>query len=955
MTSLPRPLTGLTLLAAAAFSLPGLLSAQATSTTPPAARPEPAPTASGESAAPLVLDTYVVNAFTDERNRSVEAKRNAASIGDFLSTDRLGLFVDSNIGAVVERLPGVYTSGAGQSGGSGISIRGFGGGFNSLQVDGDRIPSNQGGTRGVSIDNIPAELIGAIEIFKAPTPEKEADSIGGVVNVETKSGLDLKKRLVATRFVYGFDDYGGGSQWSGAISYSERLSERVGSFFSLSHRDNSRQRDEIRADPADYVFDQLVTTNPALPQLTTAATTRVFMPSRTDFRRTVQSQQNTGANLNLDWQASPTLRLSLRTFFAQFEEQRPQIRNLWRHDRSTGNDPVNRTFPHAEYVYLDQGANTFYFGNEQRIVRRIADQEETEKIVRLQLEAVHRWPDALLDYSASFGRSQRDMVNSTYNFTADDIQLRANLSSAFYPAFDVIRPGEFFYNTSANPRVPNFNDATYYGPTGAGYFNITERRAEGILAEDQIRTLAVNYRKQLASGLTLKTGAKFRQQEKDNQRDFVISPGFTFSAANARFEAQDGFFNGFANLGLYPTHASLFDQNPTGPRQFIATVLGNAPSADNRRESTIQDLSASEDVLGLYAQASRQFGRLTVLGGARWEHTDSGYGGFTADVTGNPAIDATRAVRGSRGYDGIYPSIHANLALTERTALRLAIGRTLARPEFQDLTPSSFATLSVDSGSGAATVNLQRGNAGLKPTESVNYDLSLEHYFGDGGVASLAVFHKEMTNWIYRSDFIAPPGQFPEYAAIPNLTTVRVASTLNGDQAKVTGFELNLEKTIGWGFSLGANYTQLTFDVNRAQTGFDRVPGQTDRLIRGSLSYEAKRFIARLSYRDSGSILDSQVAFSTPAAVAYFQGLGLGQVTTNSSGVSVVNLGLYVKSEPALDFTAEYRLTKNIRLFVQGNNLLRENSITLLEEDPRFVEKHEYRSWSTLVGLKVNF
>lgn len=261
----------------------------------------------------------------------------------------------------------------------------------------------------------------------------------------------------------------------------------------------------------------------------------------------------------------------------------------------------------------------------------------------------------------------------------------------------------------------------------------------------------------------------------------------------------------------------------------------------------------------------------------------------------------------------------------------------------------------MDSGSGAATVNLQRGNAALEPTQSTNYDLSLEHYFDTGGILSLAVFHKELSNWIYRSDFIAPPGQFPEYAAIPNLTAVRVSSLLNGDQAKVTGFEINFEKTIGWGFSVGANYTKLSFDVNRAQTGLDSVPGQSDRLIRASINYEINKFIARLSYRDSGSILDSQVAFSTPAAVAYFQGLGLGQITTNGSGVDVVNLGLYEISRPTLDFTGEYRLTRNVRLFVQMNNLLRENALTLLGDDKRFVEKHEYTSWTALTGVKINF
>lgn len=932
---------------------------------PPAPRPSAAPNRTVETAPPdpaaapvdaaVQLDAFVVYALTDERNRSIEAKRNADSIGDFLSPDRLGLFVDDNIGSVVERLPGVYTSGAGQSGGSGISVRGLGGGFNSLQVDGDRIPSNQGGTRGVSIDNIPAELIGAIEIFKAPTPEREADSLGGVINVETKSGLDLTRRLIATRFVYGFDDYGGGDQRSGSFSYSDRLRDRVGVFFSLSYRENSRRRDEIRSDPADYFFDQLVTTDRTFPRIVDSAANRVFLPSRTDFRRTRQSQQNTGANLNLDWQASDTWRLSLRTFFAQFEEQRPQVRSLWRYDRSTANDPVNRTYPHPEYVYLDAPAGTFYFGNEQRIARRVADQDETENIRRAQLEGTHRWQDALLDYSASFGRAKRDMANSTFIFTADDIQLVARLADPFDPTFDVIRPGEFFYNTAANPRVPSFTDASFYGPGGAGFFNITERRAEAIDATDEIRTYSINYRKLLAGGATLRFGGKLRQQEKDNQRDFVSNPTFAFNAANSQFASYDDYFDGRTTLGLFPTHASLSQQNPGGPRAFVASVLGGTPSADNRRESVVQDLGAAEDVAGLYAQASRAFGRLSLLGGVRWEHTESTYNGFTADVTGNPAIDTPRAVRGRRTYDGFYPSVHANFTVSERAMLRVALGRTLARPEFQDLTPSSFSTLNVDSGSGAAVVNVQRGNARLNPTQSSNVDVSFEYYFKNGGLFSLAGFHKELKNWIYRSEFIAPPSDFPEYAAIPNLSGVRVSSTLNGDTASLTGFEINLEKTIGRGFSAGINYTYFTFDVNQAQTGLDRVPGQADQLVRASLNYERKRFIARASVRDSGSILDSQVSFSSPEAVAYFRGLGLGRVTTTPGGTQVINVGLFEQSGVDLDLTAEYALTKRMKLFFQGNNLLREYPTTLIDESERFVEKYEYRSWTGLVGVKINF
>ncbi|MCC6415202.1 MAG: TonB-dependent receptor [Opitutaceae bacterium] len=902
----------------------------------------------------VALEPFVVNALTDERDRSVEAKRNADSIGDYLSTDRLGQFVDTNIGEVVERLPGVYTSGAGQSGGSGISIRGLGGGFNSLQLDGARLPSNQGGTRGVSIDNIPAELIGAIEIFKAPTPEKEADSIGGVVNVETKSGLDLKRRLITARASHGWDDYGDGFDSRGSFTYSDRLSDRVGVFFSLTRSENERLRDEIRADPGDYVFDQLVTTNPALPRITGADATRVFMPSRVDYRRTVQGQENTGANLNLDFQASDTWRLSLRTFFAQFDEQRPQIRNLWRFDRSTGNDPNNRTFPHAEYVYLDQSTGTFYFGNEQRIQRRVVDQNETEKISRVQLASVHRWPDATLDYSASFGRSSRDMVNDTFIFTADDMQLWASVRDLRTPSFDVIRPGEFFYNQNAKPDYPDFNSPASYGPDDDGFFSITERRAEVIDAKDEINTYAINYRRILTNGVTIKMGGLLRTQTKDNQRDFVINSGFAFNTANTSFAAQNGFFNGRQDLGLYPTYASLRTQNPVDPRTFTADVLGGTPSNDNRRDSTVQDLGADEDVLGLYAQASREFGRLTLLGGVRWERTESRYRGFTADVTGNPAIDTPRAVQGDRTYDDLYPSLHANFKLTERSLLRFAVGRTLARPEFEDLTPSSYATLGTDSDTGATIVNLQRGNANLRPTQSTNFDLSFEHYFANGGVFSIAAFHKELQDWIYQSVRVATPGDFPEYAAVPNLQSVRVNSSYNGDTAKIQGVELNLEKSLGWGFSAGANFTTLEFDVNRAQTGLDRVPGQTDRLIRVYLNYESSRFLARLGLRDSGNILDSQVSFSDPNAITYFRGQGMGQVTTDPNGNPIINLGLYDVGGTSLELTAEYKLSKHLRLFVQGNNLLSENPQAYLEERPQFAEKNEYRSWRAIVGLKLS-
>ncbi|MDR2674523.1 MAG: TonB-dependent receptor [Opitutaceae bacterium] len=920
------------------------------------ASPLPAQTAAPPPANDEVVTMapFVVNALTDERNRSIEQKRHAETIGDYLSTDRLGQFVDSNIGSVVERLPGVYTSGAGQSGGDGISIRGLGGGFNSLQVDGDRLPSNQGETRAVSIDNIPAELIGAIEVVKAPTPEREADSIGGIVNVGTKSGLDLKRRLVAARATCGFDDYGGGDQWRASVSYSDRLAKNLGIFASVSHSASDRLRDEVRVSPDDYLGSlQLATNDTGLPTIEEGDNAgRYFSPGRVDYRRTRQKNRTTGMNLNLDWQARPDWRLSLRAFHTQFKERRPQLRNLWRFDCSADDEPEGQKSTKKDYVFHDDTDGTFYFANEQRIQRRIMDQDETEKNLRLQLEGAHRWAGSTLDYSASHGRSKRNLQADMYNFLTDNIQMRVNYRDAHAPDIALIAPGDAHYGlgaSGASTVAPDFNDPAIYRTGGGdGEFKPDGRRAETIAATDEITAYAINYKKMLNERTTIKAGAKYRIQNKDNARDYTAAGTFAYSPDGVAYTTVDGFLDGHANLGLFPAYSSLHAQNPQSPREFIDSVLyGANPPGDTVRDSTVKDIGAREEILALYAQASYKIGPFSVLGGVRWEQTDGRYSGYHADVAG--PLEITPVTTKHR-YDDFYPSIHFTCNLADNMLARLSVGRTLSRPSFEDINPSTYATKNSDD---ATRVDVMRGNADLKPARSTNVDLSIEYYFKGGGMASIAGFYKQIDNWVYeRTAIYNDMSLFPEYQGI-GATSVAVNSYNNGDSAGVYGVEFNFQKPIGRGFSFGANFTALNFNVNEAQTGLDRVPGQAGRLIRVSLDYESKKFIARLALRDDGLVLDEQYSYTSPAAVAYFKSRGIGKVT-HVNGAETINLGVYDKPGARLEMTAEYALTRNVRLFAQMNNLLGKNPRALVEKSAAYVEKNEYRSWTAILGVKIN-
>src|SRR5690625_7226266 len=68
-----------------------------------------------------------------------------------------------------------------------IIIRGLASNLNSVNLDGDRIPSAEGDNRKVQMDLIPSDMIATIEVNKTLTADMDADAIGGSVNLITRA------------------------------------------------------------------------------------------------------------------------------------------------------------------------------------------------------------------------------------------------------------------------------------------------------------------------------------------------------------------------------------------------------------------------------------------------------------------------------------------------------------------------------------------------------------------------------------------------------------------------------------------------------------------------------------------------------------------------------------------------------------------------------------------------
>ncbi|CAD5373248.1 TonB-dependent receptor [Rubrivivax sp. A210] len=155
------------------------------------AAPAPAPAASAPVAAGQEVQiTGGRVADTDQRRQSTAAKI-------VIGREEIEKFGDATVGEVLRRLPGVSTPGAPGRGGP-PRMRGLGGGYTQLLIDGQRVPP------GFSLESLTPEQVERIEVLRAPTAETGARAIAGTINIITREGL--RRRLNDLRMSLAVED-----------------------------------------------------------------------------------------------------------------------------------------------------------------------------------------------------------------------------------------------------------------------------------------------------------------------------------------------------------------------------------------------------------------------------------------------------------------------------------------------------------------------------------------------------------------------------------------------------------------------------------------------------------------------------------------------------------------------------------------------------------------------------
>src|SRR5450830_1280285 len=202
----------------AALSCQSLAQSSSGPSMPPA--PPPASTGVGVTLKPVDV-IGVASDDTEKRRLSTAAKI-------VVGRDDIERYGDSSVGELLKRLPGITMQGRPGRGGA-PRMRGLGGGYTQILVDGERV------ARGFSLDDLSPEQIERIEILRAPTAETGARAIAGTINIITRGGY--------TKYINNFNVSVGKEKGNASPSIAWSRNDTVGKLvynFSVAATHNER-------------------------------------------------------------------------------------------------------------------------------------------------------------------------------------------------------------------------------------------------------------------------------------------------------------------------------------------------------------------------------------------------------------------------------------------------------------------------------------------------------------------------------------------------------------------------------------------------------------------------------------------------------------------------------------------------------------------------------------------
>jgi TonB-dependent receptor len=219
----------------------------------PSAAPDPgAQTSSPPTADKAGPDDIVVTGIRASLASAQALKRNSDTIVDAITSQDIGALPDRSVTEALQRVPGVSISRFAGSNdpdhfsveGSGVVIRGLN--FVRSEFNGRDAFSAGIGGQSLNFADVPAELLGSVEVYKNVTAAAIEGGLAGTVNLNTRKPFDNKGFHIGADSEANYGDFE--KKWSptGSLLISDTWNTGLGTFGLLG--DVSYSRIRSRAD-----------------------------------------------------------------------------------------------------------------------------------------------------------------------------------------------------------------------------------------------------------------------------------------------------------------------------------------------------------------------------------------------------------------------------------------------------------------------------------------------------------------------------------------------------------------------------------------------------------------------------------------------------------------------------------------------------------------------------------
>ncbi len=838
---------------------------------------------------------------------AIALKQESTSIIEAISSEDIGKLPDTSIAESIARLPGLAAQRvAGRA--STISIRGLASDLSTTLLNG-REQVSSGDNRGVEFDQYPSELLGSVLVYKTPDASLVAQGISGTVDLRTVRPLSYPGRVLAVsargeqnslgELNPGFSDLG--SRFSG--SYIDQFADgTVGVAIGYARLDSPGQAQRWNAW--------------GYPTATIGGIENVRVIGGSESWSSSTDNVRDGLMAVVEFRPNDSYSGAVDVYYSQFERAETtralQFGLGWSGatlsnavvdsngvlvgGTFTGIKPVIRN----DLNTRDDKVFAFGFNNEFQF------NDDWRGVADFSLSRADRDESILETYAGTVG------VTDTVSFTLNPRTGLPNLDLGL---------------NYADPSIIRLTDSGGWGQDG--YVKYPK-------FEDELRSVKLSAERSFQEGIF--SNVEFGVNHSHREKSRSVAESFLDLIAGDSAEVPSTLLNNPADLS-FTGIPGVLSYNIPGAFGTMYTFRGNIhPDIFNK------DWTVEETVINSFIKLSMdtEVGTLPLRGniGLQYVTADQESRGFA--IPGGNASGALPFSGGS-DYSDVLPSLNLALSLPYEQMLRFGAAKSIARPRMDQMRANNG--FSIDQTRGEWTGN--GGNPELEPWRANGYDLSYEKYFANKGYVSAAVFHKDLTSYIYDRtvdfdfsvfDLTSVTGPYPA-------TTIgRFSRPTNGNGGSMNGYEFAVSVPLDmlWtaldGFGIVANYsdTRTTIQPNDANSS-QPLPGLSRYTSNITFYYEKYGFSARISQRSRSGFLGE------------VQGFGADRDTR------------YIAGEQIVDFQTGYEFGEGsldgLSLFLQVNNLNNEPYQELFRNDSGSFAPRMYNEYgrTTLLGASFKF